>query len=127
MKAAVIFGVLHMTFGIIHKGLNASFFRQYASMFAEVFTGFIILWGLFGWMDILIIAKFFRTVDIDDTENPTQLTEVQLNAFEREGNASVAEAVGVPSYPNEVINSKMAGIIQIMITGIFSPGSCPAK
>jgi V-type H+-transporting ATPase subunit a len=77
MKMAVIFGVLHMTFGIIHKGLNSSFFRKWADLLSQVFTGFIILWGLFGWMDILIIFKFFRTIDIDDLSGgPTQLTDL---------------------------------------------------
>jgi hypothetical protein len=31
----------------------------------EVVAGLIILLGLFGWMDILIIAKFFTIKNID--------------------------------------------------------------
>ena len=31
----------------------------------EVFGGLIILLGLFGWMDALIIAKFFKVPYID--------------------------------------------------------------
>ena len=58
MKLAVIIGVAHMTMGICTKGLNAVYHKQYLVLWTEVVTGLIILLGLFGWMDILIIAKW---------------------------------------------------------------------
>jgi len=64
MKMSVIFGILHMSIGIIMKGTNTIFFRDYVSFFTEVCTGLVILLGLFGWMDALIIAKWFTPVDI---------------------------------------------------------------
>ena len=33
--------------------------------------------------------------------------------------------IATPEYPNEIINRKMASIIAIMITAVFSPGTCP--
>jgi len=36
-------------------------------LITEVIFGLIIFWGLFGWMDALIIAKWFNTINIDDT------------------------------------------------------------
>lgn len=66
MKMSVIFGVLHMTFGVFCKGTNLIYRGQYMAFLTEVVTGCIILWGLFGWMDALIIYKFFKTHDIDD-------------------------------------------------------------
>ena len=39
MKMSVIFAVIHMTFGILHKALNSAFFRQWIVLIAEVFTG----------------------------------------------------------------------------------------
>jgi len=60
MKMAVIIGVLHMTKGIIIKGINAVYFRDYVVLVFEVFTGIIILGGLFGWMDVLIFGKWFN-------------------------------------------------------------------
>lgn len=66
MKMSVIFGVLHMTFGILCKATNTIYFRQLSAFWTEVIAGLVILWGLFGWMDALIIAKFFRTYDIDN-------------------------------------------------------------
>jgi V-type H+-transporting ATPase subunit a len=66
MKISVIIGVLHMSMGIICKGTNTIYFKDYASFFTEVVTGLIILLGLFGWMDLLIFGKWFSHIDIDD-------------------------------------------------------------
>lgn len=65
MKMAVIFGVLHMTFGIVCKGCNTIYNGQIMDFVTEVIAGLLILWGLFGWMDALIIVKFFKTTDIE--------------------------------------------------------------
>lgn len=65
MKMSVIFGVLHMSFGVFCKGTNTVYFKRYSEFFTEVVTGLIILWSLFGFMDALIITKFFKTYDID--------------------------------------------------------------
>ena len=68
MKMSVIFGVLHMTIGIIMKGMNAIHFRQRAVLWTEVVAGIVILLGLFGWMDILIFAKWLLPNDIDNQQ-----------------------------------------------------------
>jgi V-type H+-transporting ATPase subunit a len=68
MKLSVIFGVLHMTMGIITKGTNCVYFRDWPSLVTEVIAGLIILLGLFGWMDLLIIAKWLCDLDIDTDE-----------------------------------------------------------
>jgi V-type H+-transporting ATPase subunit a len=74
MKMSVIFGVFHMTIGIIIKGTNSVYFKRYVELFAEVCTGIVILLGLFGWMDALIIAKWFTPVDIqDDSPAPVNI------------------------------------------------------
>lgn len=64
MKTSVIFGVLHMLIGILIKGTNAIYFRQAVVFICEVIGGFAILFGLFGWMDLLIFFKWFYPVDI---------------------------------------------------------------
>lgn len=58
MKLAVIIGVVHMTIGVMCKGLNSIFFGKWLDFFCEVVTGLIILFGLFGWMDVLIVSKW---------------------------------------------------------------------
>ena len=67
MKLSVIFGILHMTIGILHKGANSIFFKRLPDFWLEVVTGLIILLGMFGWMDLMIYAKWFKPVDIEDT------------------------------------------------------------
>lgn len=59
MKISVIFGVVHMTFGVVIKGLNNIYFKEYPAFIFEVCTGLVILLGLFGWMDLLIFGKWF--------------------------------------------------------------------
>lgn len=61
-------GIVHMTMGIVIKGTNAVYFKKYPVLIFEVCTGLIILLGLFGWMDLLIISKWFITLDIDGDE-----------------------------------------------------------
>lgn len=58
MKISVILGVAHMSMGVATKGLNTLYFGQHMRFWTEVVTGLIILNGLFGWMDILIIIKW---------------------------------------------------------------------
>ena len=56
-----------MTIGILHKGANSIFFNRLPDFWLEVVTGLIILLGMFGWMDLMIYAKWFKPVDIEDT------------------------------------------------------------
>lgn len=60
---AVIIGVIHMSSGVVLKGINAVYFKNYIVLIFEVVTGLIILEGLFGWMDFLIFAKWFNTYE----------------------------------------------------------------
>jgi V-type H+-transporting ATPase subunit a len=64
MKLSVIMGVLHMMIGVIMKGTNAIFFKNWVVLFCEVIVGSVILLGLFGWMDFLIFAKWFKTLNV---------------------------------------------------------------
>jgi V-type H+-transporting ATPase subunit a len=80
MKLAVIFGVLHMTIGVLIKGTNDVYFKRYPSLIFNVVAGIIILEGLFGWMDLLIFAKWFFPLDFGKNgdaeyimENPNKL------------------------------------------------------
>lgn len=58
MKLAVIIGVIHMAIGVLVKGANSIYFHNKYDLYFEVFTGLIILLGLFGWMDLLIFSKW---------------------------------------------------------------------
>ena len=67
-------------------------------------AGLVILGGLFGWMDALIIKKFFTTYDLDDCST-------KLNG----------RCIGA------INNEKTPGIIGIMITTVFAFGAYDKK
>ena len=75
MKISVIIGVLHMSMGIFTKGLNAMYTKDRMIFWTEVVTGMIILNGLFGWMDILIIIKWLYPMNPYSTD-PLMKTKV---------------------------------------------------
>jgi len=59
MKISVVYGVIHMTMGVIMKGSNTLFKKDYLGFAFEVVGGLVILIFLFGWMDLLIYGKWF--------------------------------------------------------------------
>jgi len=58
MKLAVIFGVAHMSLGIFCKGSNNLYYGQYIDFIFEFLPQIIIMWALFGYMDLLIVWKW---------------------------------------------------------------------
>jgi len=58
MKISVIVGVLHMTFGIILKGLNEIYFKRNVGFFFEFIPQLLFMIGLFGYMIVLIFIKW---------------------------------------------------------------------
>lgn len=58
MKIAVIFGVWQMSLGIILRGCNNAYHRQYIDFFFEFLPQITILLCLFGYMDLLIVIKW---------------------------------------------------------------------
>lgn len=64
MKMSVIFGILHMNFGIIIKGTNAIFKGNWPIFVLEVVGGLVILNALFGWMDLLVFNKWMHPVNL---------------------------------------------------------------
>lgn len=68
MRTSVIIGVLHMSIAVMVKGINACFWKDNMVFIFEVVTGLVILNGLFGWMDILIMAKWLFTTNVYSTD-----------------------------------------------------------
>lgn len=58
MKIAVIIGVAHMSLGVLMKGFNAAYFLNFTDFLFEFVPQFVMLLALFGYMDILIMAKW---------------------------------------------------------------------
>lgn len=107
MKLSVIMGIIHMTIGIIMKGTNACFKKDVPTLVFEVITGLIMLLGLFGWMDLLIYAKWFFPQDF---MNP----KVIKSPF-------TGQSIRMGDFYNQLVPS----VINIMITTVFSGGAGP--
>jgi V-type H+-transporting ATPase subunit a len=112
MKLSVIYGVLHMSSGVVIKGTNCLYKGDMLGFIFEVVGGIVILNFLFGWMDILIYGKwFFRSAGSfistekvrvrncgKDTYDPTD--------YELEGDMISRSA---PSVINILINTVFGG------------------
>ena len=66
MKLAVIFAIIQMSIGIVLKGMNSLHFRNKLDFFFEFIPQFLLLFALFGWMDILILAKWNEKKNVED-------------------------------------------------------------
>lgn len=58
MKLSIVVGVIHMSLGIVLKGLNKLKFRDYLSFFFEFFPQIIFFLSTFGYMCVCIIVKW---------------------------------------------------------------------
>ena len=67
MKLSVILGVLQMGLGVCMKALNAAYFKNKLDFWFEFVPQIILLFVLFGYMDIMIIAKW--TTDFTGKES----------------------------------------------------------
>lgn len=105
MKLSVIMGIVHMTIGVIIKGTNNVFHRDWPSLIFEVIAGLILLLGLFGWMDLLIFSKWFFPLSFTDP------------------NTVVID--GRKEYYGDLYNRLTPSVINVMITTVFSGGSPP--
>jgi len=107
MKLSVIFGVLHMTMGVVIKGTNSVYFGRWEDFIFEVCTGLIILEGLFGWMDLLIFAKWFFPLNFSDR--------------------TVDKTVVPWMLVGDQVNQKAPSVINILINSVFGGGAVPGN
>jgi vacuolar-type H+-ATPase subunit I/STV1 len=114
MKLSVIMGIVHMTIGVIIKGTNNVFWRDWPSLIFEVIAGLVLLLGLFGWMDLLIYSKWFFPINYADNLTTVSVTDpvTKLPTLQLLG---------------DMANRLTPSVINIMITTVFSGGSPPAN
>lgn len=74
MKLSVILGVAQMCIGIMMKGLNAIHFRRPIDFLFEFVPQIILMLCLFGYMDALIIVKWFFPWQDRTAEAPSIIT-----------------------------------------------------
>jgi vacuolar-type H+-ATPase subunit I/STV1 len=116
MKLSVIYGVIHMTFGVLHKGANTWYHKDWIGFVFEVCTGLLILLPLFGWMDVLIYGKWmFSAYPYENFQN---LNDATLYIKK---NQTTGATLAV-DYVSDLVNRKAPGVINILITTVFQMG-----
>ncbi|CAD8150157.1 unnamed protein product [Paramecium octaurelia] len=93
MKLSVILGVIHMLFGILMKGVNTLFFKNYLDFYCEFIPQLLFMICTFGWMDFIIIVKWLNTYEnnTDPSIIETMINQV-LKPFDEPAN---------PVFPND--------------------------
>jgi V-type H+-transporting ATPase subunit a len=62
-----------MSLGIFMKAFNALYFRRYVDFLFEFLPQIILLWALFGWMDLLVIVKWLTPWEVPCTQSGARL------------------------------------------------------
>jgi vacuolar-type H+-ATPase subunit I/STV1 len=116
MKLSVIYGVIHMSMGIVMKGTNTLMRKDYLGFTFEVVGGLIILLFLFGWMDLLIYGKwFFSWAQFDDR---TVIQPIVINA-------NKTETILDPVFKGDWANRLAPSVINVLINTVFGGGAPP--
>ena len=74
MKLAVIIGVLHMSCGIILKGVNSLYFRNWIDFVFEFIPQILFMICTFGLMDFMVIFKWLHKYDEAVSPAPSVIT-----------------------------------------------------
>ena len=78
MKLSVIAAVAQMSLGVFMKALNAIHFKSKLDFFFEFIPQIILLVGLFGYMDLLIIMKWLTNYEGQENNAPS-IINVMIN------------------------------------------------
>ncbi|CAG9331985.1 unnamed protein product [Blepharisma stoltei] len=81
MKISIIFGVLHMTIGIMYKGLNSIAFKKRIDFYYEVMPQFIFMLSLFGYLVCMIFIKWNQDWNYNYDDNAPSLINTFLGIF----------------------------------------------
>lgn len=92
MKIAVIFGVAHMSLGILLKGLNSRYFNKPLDFYFEFIPQIILLLILFGYMNLLIVLKWMTYYE-NGYEAPAIIT-VMIDMFLSGGGVKQTPLIG---------------------------------
>ena len=115
MKFSVIVGVIQMTLGIILKGLNEIFFKNYLNFFVEFIPQLIFFVLLFGYLVLQIYIKWATDWSSDTSQAPSLIT-LMINIVLKKGDTEGMPLWSGQEYPKqETINQLVLIICIIMI------------
>lgn len=69
MKLSIIFGVMHMIFGVCMSLVNMIYFRRYASIVLEFIPQIVFLLLIFGYMVFMMVFKWFMYGGLKDNSH----------------------------------------------------------
>jgi V-type H+-transporting ATPase subunit a len=101
MKFSVIVGVLHMVLGLAQKAINALHFKDLPKFYHEFLPQLIFLLAVFGYMDFLIIVKWFTNYKGHEDEAPSIIVTVVnffLNGGEIKGREFISHNVAINNF-----------------------------
>ena len=78
MKMSVILGILQMILGLILKGINGIYFKEYADFLFEFIPQLIFMCLLFGYMIIMIYIKWATDWSEDPSKAPSIITQLLM-------------------------------------------------
>ena len=93
MKFSVIIGVVQMTLGIVLKGINAIFEKNYIDCYFIFIPQLIFMLVLFGYMDLLIFVKWSYHYEDNEVIRAPDIKSYLMNIFLKFGS--------LPPAPNE--------------------------
>ena len=99
MKTSVIFGVGHMTLGLVQKGLNSSYSSNKLDFLYEFLPQITMLLCLFGYMNLMIIIKWLSNYYGDENSAPS-ITTLMVGMF-----LELGKVEGRPLFPGQQIFS----------------------
>jgi len=78
MKMSVILGILQMILGLILKGINGIYFREYVDFLFEFIPQLVFMCLLFGYMIIMIYIKWATDWSEDPSKAPSIITQLLM-------------------------------------------------
>lgn len=78
MKMSVVFGVVHMTFGLVLRAMNDAYFGDWLTFWTETVPQFIFLQSLFGYMVLLILMKWAIDWSVPGAGQPPNLIDQMI-------------------------------------------------
>ena len=124
MKFSVIIGVFHMLLGILLKGFNDNYYKDYNGIIFEFIPQFIFMTILFGYMVVMIFIKW-STYFYDTSKAPSIITHL-INIAIKGGSVENMplwgnQINGTGRYQQENFHSIILAVLVILIPIMIFP------
>eukprot|EP01134_Creolimax_fragrantissima_P001783 CFRG1783T1 len=115
MKMSVLIGVNHMSFGVVLTVFNAFYFKRAYAVWAEFVPQFFFLFGVFGYLCAMIVAKWCMTFESVSPEGSTALIPSDPSLLITLVNMFLKP--GVNTYETKTVLYEGQSTVQLFIVG----------